>query len=122
VRQKVDYSSMIANFPSSIDDYAKIHDSNSIAELLNRDLQLTITQSTTPQNFTVKHGERICDWNSSKTLELLERKDKILRKRRKKRNSTKIKEELLTVSRALKNSIHLDFRRHIDHQLSSRDP
>jgi hypothetical protein len=121
-RRKLDYTSLLANFSLSLSNFASINDSNLIAECLTRDLQLATTRSTKTTNFSVKHAERIRDWNSATTLELMTEKNKLLKKRRKKPTNNKVKLRLHTVSVKLKNSLKSDFSRDIHNKLSTKDP
>jgi hypothetical protein len=121
-RMKLDYNSLLANFSLSLTNFTTINDPNLIAEALTRDLQLATTRSTKTTNFTVKHADRIRDWNSARTLELLTEKNKLLKKRRKKPWNSKVNQQLHTVSMKLKNSLKSDFSRNIHNKLSTKDP
>lgn len=120
-RPHLDFKSLETNFPA-MPTTCESSDPNQIADLLTCALQLTIERSTTTTNFVVKHSDRICEWTSSKTLKLLALKDKLLRKRRKKPHSAKIRYELLDVSFALLASSKADYRKFVSKQVSSRDP
>jgi hypothetical protein len=121
-RMKIDYKSLLDNFSISLPSYATSNDSNLIAESLMRDLQLATTRSTKTTNYAVKHAERIRDWNSAESLELLTLKNKLLRKRRKKPWNNKVNQQLHTVSMKLKNSLKSDFSRNVHNKLSTTDP
>jgi hypothetical protein len=121
-RMKLDYKSFLENFSPSLANYTTINDPDLIAESLTRDLQLATTRSTKNSNFVVNHADRIRDRNSSRTLELMTEKNKLLKKRKKKPTNNKVKLRLHTVSMKLKNSLKSDFSRDIHNKLSTKDP
>ena len=121
-KPKLNLDKLAGNLPDAPEDWFKSSDANFIANSLTHALQTAISSSTTFKNFSVKHEERICEWSSVETLSLISEKDKLLRKRRKKPRSQKIRNELETVSFKLAASIQKDFRLHVDNKVSTNDP
>ena len=122
IRPKIDFKALDKYFSEFSHDFSARTNADDIADSLTHVLQLTIARSTVFCKYKVKHVERICEWTSGKTLELLSSKDKLLRKHRKKPRSVKIKNELAIVSASLNDSIKKDYSNHIRKQISSREP
>ena len=122
LKHKLELPSLAANLPQLPAGLFSSNDSNHIADSLIHALQIAISSSTSHKTFTVKHEERICEWNSGKTLLLMSEKDKLLRKRRKKPQSAKIKDELASVSTTLTRSLQCDFQCHVKNKVSTKDP
>jgi hypothetical protein len=118
-RQRINFETLNDNFSNNLDG---LESSCTIAETLTHALQNAISLSTSTQTFKVKHVERISEWTSAQSLELLSEKDRILRKRRKKPRNPKIQRELMEISEQLNNSIRADYSRHIAKNVANRNP
>lgn len=121
-RSKLDFASLADNFPDIQNSIVTSTDPNIIADSLTSALQTAISRSSTTRTFTVKHEERVCEWATVKTLELMIEKDKWLRKRRAKPNSKKCKEMLSQVSVKLDDSIKFDYSESVGKKVSTHDP
>jgi hypothetical protein len=120
-RTKVRLPDLNDNFPTITDDVLSSNDPNKIAESLTNALQTAIKNATTTCHFKVKHEEKICDWTSAKTLELMKEKDKVLRKRRAKPNSAKVKCELSKISERVAQSVKSDYDSFVMANVSSKN-
>jgi Reverse transcriptase (RNA-dependent DNA polymerase) len=121
-RSRLDFKTLVANFPDIRDSVISCKDANKIADSITIALQDAIKNSSTNHSFPVKHLERICDWTSAETLELMEEKDKWLRKRRGKPSSDVYRKRLRDVSFDLDASIEKDFSQHINKKIATSDP
>lgn len=122
IKHKLKLESLAGNLPQPPEDLFSSTDSNFVADSLIHALQIAISSSTSIRKFSVKHEERICEWSSDKTLCLMSEKDKLLRKRRNKPRSAKIKNDLVSVSTTLTRSIQNDFQCHVKNKVSTKDP
>jgi hypothetical protein len=89
-RQRTNFELLTDNFPDNFELTHEQESSNLLAESLTHALQNAIHLSTSSHSFKVKHVERISEWTSAHSLDLLATKDRILRKLRKKPRSVKI--------------------------------
>lgn len=120
-REKIDLDKLESNFPGIPADFFEIDDPNLITEWISTSLKSAIKQSTVVEEFKVKHQENVCEWTSIKTLKIIEKKDKLLKKHRRRPTSEKISLELKSVSDTLKQSIRSDHCTYINRQLSTKN-
>lgn len=121
-RSKVDYKMLINHFPDISLETFTSNDPNQIAKCITSAIKNAVELSSTEKTFTVKHYEKIGDWNSEEALTLMQEKDKLLNKRRKKPQSEKISTELKEVSERLRKTNEIDYRRYIQQKVSTKDP
>jgi hypothetical protein len=120
-RTNLRLSELNDNFPTIDNEVLTSDDPNKIAECLTNALQTAINKATTTCHFKVKHEEKICDWTSAKTLELMKDKDKVLRKRRAKPYSAKIKRDLSNISEKVAKSVKSDYDNFVMSNVSSKN-
>jgi hypothetical protein len=120
-RTNLRLSELNDNFPKIENEALVSDDPNKIAECLTNALQTAIKKATTTCHFNVKHEEKICDWTSAKTLELMKDKDKVLRKRRAKPYSAKIKRELSEITEKVAKSVKSDYDNFVISNVSSKN-
>lgn len=121
-RCQLNFEALEDNFPDVHNSIMECNDSNLIANALTSALQTAISRSSSTRTFTVKHEEKVCEWSSVKTLELLTEKDKWLRKRRAKPGNSRCADMLRKVSVELEASIKSDFDRYVKKKVESKDP
>lgn len=120
-RQNVDYKKLQTEFQERMKVETNI-DVESYAKYLIKTIQSSIEASTTTTNFKVKHDNRICEWVSRKLLSLINEKDKLLKKRRRKPQNIKYQLELKRVTDEISKAQFADYKRSIDVKLANKDP
>ena len=122
VKNSINYAKLADDFPDISDCVLSSNDPDIIANLITESIQVTIANSTQSKRVVVKHSERINNWTSPATLDLIKEKDKWLRKKRSKPWSDYYKHMVMVTSSKLKFSSSKDYTAHIRKQISTKDP
>jgi Reverse transcriptase (RNA-dependent DNA polymerase) len=121
-RSSINLKKLSENFPNIEEAISALEDPNDITDLIYSSLHQAIAKSTQIRRFKIKHEENILEWTSSNTLSLIEEKNKLLNKRRKKPNSETIHAKLKTISAKLLNSKKNDMKIAINNKLTTKNP
>lgn len=121
-RRKVDNLRLVENFPDVHEIVLNCPDADETAEILVGAIKVAVDRSSVVRQFTVKHAEKISDWTSSRTIKLMNEKDKWLRKRRAKPASEKYRKKLREISSILTSLNKSDYEQYITQKVSTRDP
>lgn len=120
-RTKIDHNKLVDNFPDIEHLVRSCENPNEIAEMLLNAMRTAVNASSSTIKFVVKHSEKIKEWMSNKTINLIIEKDKLLCKRRKKPHNNKIRDELRIFSEKLTQSSRNDYARYIKRKVSTND-
>jgi hypothetical protein len=118
-RTKIDYKKLIDNFPNIEQQVLLCDDPNEITTIMTSALRAAVDASSNTRTFPVKHPEKIKDWMSAKTIELIMDKDKLLCKHRKKPYSKKIKTDLQITSEMLIRNSRKDYADYVQKNVST---
>ena len=122
VKKTIDFSKLVENFPDLSDSVLSSNDPDFVANLITESIQTATENSTHLKSVVVKHNERINNWTSISTLDLMKEKDKWLKKRRSKPWSDFYKKMVNLTSSKLEISSRNDYASHVRKQISTKDP